>query len=135
MNFNIKKCAAAMLATAAALCATAQNTQSGYFIDDYAYRFLSNPALAPSHGKFLAGIPGISNLNVNMRGNLALTDVIYHVNGKTTTFMNPGVSAAEAMGNLSDMNRLGFDIRENILSFGFGMLGGYSTIISRPAQM
>ena len=128
MNFNIKKCAAAMLATAAALCATAQNTQSGYFIDDYAYRFLSNPALAPSHGKFLAGIPGISNLNVNMRGNLALTDVIYNVNGKTTTFMNPGVSAAEAMSNLSDMNRLGFDIRENILSFGFGMLGGYSTI-------
>lgn len=128
MNFNIKKCAAAMLATAAALCATAQNTQSGYFLDDYAYRFLSNPALAPSHGKLLVGIPGISNLNVNMRGNLALTDVIYNVNGKTTTFMNPEVSAAEAMGNLSDMNRLGFDIRENILSFGFGMLGGYSTI-------
>ncbi len=51
MNFNIKKCAAAMLATAAALCATAQNTQSGYFLDDYAYRFLSNPALAPSFGK------------------------------------------------------------------------------------
>lgn len=128
MNINIKKCAAAMLATAAALCATAQNTQSGYFLDDYAYRFLSNPALAPSHGKLLVGIPGINNLNVNMRGNLALTDVIYNVNGKTTTFMNPGVSAAEAMGNLSNMNRIGFDIRENILSFGFGMLGGYSTI-------
>lgn len=128
MNFNIKKCAAAMLATAAALCATAQNTQSGYFIDDYAYRFLSNPALAPSHGKLLIGIPGINNLNTNLRGNLALTDVIYNVNGKTTTFMNPGVSAAEAMGNLSDMNRIGFDIRENILSFGFGMFGGYTTI-------
>lgn len=128
MNFNIKKCAAAMLATAAALCATAQNTQSGYFLDDYAYRFLSNPALAPSFGKVLVGIPGINNLNMNIRGNLGLTDIIYNVDGRTTTFMNPGVSAAEVMGNLSDHNRLGFDIRENILSVGFGMLGGYSTI-------
>ena len=63
-----------------------------------------------------------------MRGNLGLTDIIYNVDGRTTTFMNPGVSAAEVMGNLSDHNRLGFDIRENILSVGFGMLGGYSTI-------
>ena len=34
----------------------------------------------------------------------------------------------KSWGNLSDHNRLGFDIRENILSVGFGMLGGYSTI-------
>lgn len=128
MNFNIKNCAAALITATAALCATAQNTQSGYFLDDYAYRFLSNPALAPTNDKLLVAIPAIGNLNVNMRGNLSLTDVIYNVNGKTTTFMNPGVSATEVMENLSDMNRIGLDLRENILGFGFRMLGGYSTI-------
>lgn len=127
MNSNIKKYIFAVGAFATALCGAAQNTQSGYFLDDYTYRFLMNPAMESSNKLFVA-FPGVGNVDVNMRGNLALTDVLYNVNGKTTTFMNPGVSAAEVMGNLSDMNRLGVDTRVNLLGFGFRMLGGYSTV-------
>lgn len=123
----MKKYTIALIASAAALCGMAQNTQSGYFVEDYNYRFLMNPAMAPGN-KLFVGFPALSDLNVGMRGNLGLTDVLYNVDGKTTTFLNPGVSASEVMGNLSNMNRVGVDTRINLLSFGFKMLGGYSTI-------
>lgn len=127
MNSNIKKYILAAGVLATAMSGAAQDTRAGYFLDDYTYRFLMNPALEPAHKTFVA-FPGLGNVDVNMRGNLALTDVLYNVNGQTTTFMNPGVSASEVMGNLSDMNRVGVDTRVNILGFGFKMCGGVTTI-------
>ena len=111
-----------------ALChtATAQNTTSGYFVDDYTYRFQMNPAYENS--KNFIAIPALGNMNVSMRGSLQVRDVIYSVNGQTTTFLNPLVSVDEVMKNIGENNRLGADIKIPILAAGFKAWGGYNTI-------
>lgn len=106
--------------------ASAQSTQSGYFVDGYTYRYQMNPALG--NDKNFVSMPGLGNLNLGLRGNLHLTNVLYNIDGKTTTFLNPGVSAQEVMSNLSDNNKLGLDVKVNILSAGFKAWGGYNTI-------
>ncbi len=115
-----------LVAAACTLGVSAQNTQSGYFVDNYTYRFQMNPAMGNDKG-FVA-MPALGNLNLGVHGNLHLTDVLYNVDGKTTTFLNPSVSVSEVMGNIDDMNRLGGTERINILSAGFKAFGGYNTV-------
>lgn len=126
MNLNIKKTVAAAAAMLSVLTGAAQDNLSGYFVEDYTYRFLMNPS-AGNSANFVA-IPALGNFNVGMQGNLKVQDVIYNVNGRTTTFLNPGVSASELMDNLSDKNRTGVNLRVNVLSAGFKAFGGYNTI-------
>ena len=55
------------IAAAALLCAasaSAQTSASGYFLEDYTYRFQLNPAFANSRN-FVA-MPGLGNLNVGL---------------------------------------------------------------------
>ena len=113
---------------AAGICAgaAAQNTNSGYFVDDYTYRFQMNPAYGNSRN-FIA-IPALGNLNVGMQGTLHVKDVIYNVNGQTTTFLNPAISAEEVMKNIGDKNRIGADIKIPVLAAGFKAWGGYNTV-------
>lgn len=112
--------------TAAAFAANAQNTASGYFVDEYTYRYRMNPAFGNERN--FVSIPGIANLNVGLHGNLHLNSVLYNVNGKTTTFMNPLVEASTVMGNLHDVNRIGTSDYVTVLAGGFKAFGGYNTI-------
>lgn len=127
MNFNIKR-AISTLALSAALATTlsAQTTLSGYFVDDYTYRFQMNPAYGNSQG--FVSFPGLGNLNISMNGNLHVSSILYNLNGRTTTFLNPGISTAEALGKFHDKNRIGTDLQFNIMSVGFKALGGYNTV-------
>ncbi|MDE7369350.1 MAG: hypothetical protein K2N08_06205, partial [Muribaculaceae bacterium] len=54
--------------------------------------------------------------------------ILYNVNGKTTTFLNPEVSTKQVLSNLSNVNRIGADIKLNILAGGFHAWGGYNTV-------
>lgn len=126
MKYSIKNIAAAAIAVAATLQTTAQNTRSGYFIDDYTYRFEMNPAFGNS--KNFISMPGLGNVNAAMNGTLGVNDVLYNLNGKTTTFLNPGISASEVMGNIGDRNRVGADVKVTLLAAGFKSWGGYNTI-------
>ncbi len=112
----------------AANALSAQTTNSGYFLDGYTYRYSMNPAFGNYNNNNFVSFPGIGNLNVAMRGNLHLSSVLYNVNGRTALFTNPNVSASEVMGNLHDKNRIGANIKVNILSAGFKAFGGYNTI-------
>ena len=103
----------------------AQNSQSGYFVDGYLYRHEINPAIANEQG--YVALPAVGNINVAMRGNIAFDNILRNVNGKTTTFLNPAVSASDFMGNLSDVNKTMAYIRIDVLSVGFKGLGGYNT--------
>ena len=117
------------IAAAAMLCAasaSAQTSASGYFLEDYTYRFQLNPAFGNSRN-FVA-MPGLGNLNVGITGSLNLKDVIYNVNGKTTTFLNPGVNAQEFLSNIGDKNRLQVNLHEQVLAGGFSAFGGYNTV-------
>lgn len=126
MKTIIKKSIALFAISMTTLSAMAQNTRTGYFVDDYTYRFQMNPAMG--NNRNFVGMPGLSNVNVGLHGNLSVKDILYNVNGRTTTFLNPGVSASEFLGNISDVNKIGLDLKLNVLSFGFKGMGGYNTI-------
>lgn len=106
--------------------AAAQSTTSGYFLDNYTYRYQMNPAFA--NDRNFVSMPGLGNLNVALRGNLHLSSVIYNLNGKTVLFTNPGISVEEVMNNFKEKNRIGANIKENILSGGWKAWGGYNTV-------
>lgn len=106
--------------------AYAQYTNSGYFTEGYTYRHQLNPAFA--NEKNYISLPALGNMNMGIVGNMNLQDFIYNINGKTTTFLNPGVSADEFLGNIEDENELNFNTRIQILSAGFKGFGGYNTI-------
>lgn len=115
---------------AAGLCAAAavpaQNTNSGYFLDNYNYRYGMNPAMG-NEDNFVS-MPAIGNLNIAMRGSLNLSSVIYTLNGRTVLFTNPGISTAEVLGSVKDKNVIGTNIKVNVLSAGFKAFGGYNTV-------
>lgn len=124
MKAIVKHIVIAMLAMP--IVATAQSTYSGYFVDEYTYRHQLNPAFG-NENEYVS-MPALGNFNVALNGNLNLTDVLYNVNEKTTTFLNPMVSVEEFMSNLEDKNTLGMNLKIDILSVGFKGLGGYNTI-------
>lgn len=126
MNTNLKNIIAVSILSAFSGSAMAQNTNSGYFLDGYLYRHEMNPAF--DNERNYVSMPALGNLNLSLRGNIAVDDVFYNVNGRTTTFMNPLVSVSEVMGNLSDNNKLNLNVKEEILSAGFKAFGGYNTV-------
>lgn len=109
-----------------ALGANAQHTYSGYFLDNYSYRFQMNPAFGNEKG--FVSMPVLGNFNIGVKGNLHLSDIFYVKDGKTVLFTNPGISASEAMSKFNDRNRLGFNTKIDILTVGFKAFGGYNTI-------
>ena len=121
---SIKKLILSAGLLAGSLGAVAQTTYSGYFLDNYDYRFQMNPAFA--NEKNYVSFPALGNLNINMNGNLNLSDVIYSRDGKTVLFTNPGISESEAMSKFHDKNRLGTNTKVDLLSFGFKAWGGYN---------
>lgn len=105
--------------------AIAQNTNSAYFTEGYTHRYQLNPAFANEHN--FISVPGLGNINAAMRGTIGLDDVLYNVNGRTTTFMNPAVDAS-FLDDLDDVSRIGADLNVNILSAGFKAFNGYNTV-------
>lgn len=123
---NISKylLAGAVLMSAAGM--SAQRTNSGYFLDNYTYGYQLNPAKGGD--KNFVSMPALGNLNVAMRGSMHLSSVLYSLDGRTVLFTNPGISAQEVMSNISDRNKLGLDLKLNILSAGFKAWGGFNTV-------
>ncbi|MDE6027777.1 MAG: hypothetical protein K2G23_06885, partial [Muribaculaceae bacterium] len=92
----IKKIAFCAALAAAALPTYAQkSTYSGYFLDNYTYRFQMNPAF--DNDQNFVSMPVLGNLNISFAGNLHLTDVLYNVDGRTDLFTNHEIDAAYAL--------------------------------------
>ena len=125
-NQNKKIKAVVLAAMCGGLTVNAQHTYSGYFTDGYLFRHQMNPAA--SNEQSYVSMPGIGNVDVSLRGNLTVKDVLYNVNGKTTTFLNPAVSADEFLGNIKDKNRIRTDVNVQVLGAGFKAFGGYNTV-------
>lgn len=127
---NILRRAAIVAGVAACLTsfqAGAQRLQSGYFDESYMYRYQMNPAFG-NDGNYFIAMPALGNINATTQGNVGLDAFIYNVNGKTTTFLNPEVSASEFMSSIKDKNRIGANLNETVLAGGFKGFGGYNTI-------
>ena len=125
---NIKHIVALAAVLFVAAHTWAQHTISGYFSDGYMYRHDINPAIGNNQN--YVSLPFLGNINMGIRGSLNLEDYIYVKNGKTTTFLNPSVSANEFLGNIKDENKLHFDTKLQLMSTGFKGLGGYITCSS-----
>ena len=123
---TIIKSIALSICLAGAVSAVAQNTNSGYFTENYTYRYQLNPAMA-NDDNFIA-MPGVGNLNAAMRGTVGIDNILYNINGETTTFLNPLVDAGEFLNGLNDVNRIGADIKIGLLSAGFKAFNGYNTV-------
>lgn len=114
--------------------AAAQTLNSAYFTNDYKFRHTLNPALGNEQNYF--SIPAMGNINIKLNGNFGYQDVIMHnpmypsqSNKKMTTFMNPYISAEDALSGFSTgNNRITGDVSLAILSAGFKAWGGYNTI-------
>lgn len=125
MKRNIFRAILSLTAMASVAMGQAQS-QSGYFIDNYIYRNQLNPAFG--YDKNFVSMPGIGNLNLGMSGTLNLDNVLYNVNGRTTTFLNPAISADRVLDGLKDNNRIGANMRIGIMSAGFKAWGGFNTV-------
>lgn len=135
MKHNITRWLTAILTVASTIAGTnAQSLQSGYFDDNYLYRFQANPAFGNEGHGFVA-MPGLGNLNVGTNGTIGLNHLFYNINGETTTLLNPNISASKALDGIREHMRLGIELRETILAFGFSGMNGYNTFsISARSQ-
>ena len=114
--------------------AAAQTINSAYFTENYKFRHMLNPAFGNEQN--YVSIPALGNISVNTHGNFGYQDVIMSnpmypslSSKKMTTFMNPYISAEDALSGFSTgNNRITGDVSLTILSAGFKAFGGYNTI-------
>lgn len=114
--------------------AAAQTINSAYFTEYYKFRHMLNPAFGNEQN--YVSIPALGNISVNTHGNFGYQDVIMSnpmypslSSKKMTTFMNPYISAEDALSGFSTgNNRITGDVSLTILSAGFKAFGGYNTI-------
>ena len=130
MNKIIRTITTSTLFTVASF-ALAQELNTAYFTDQYAFRHTMNPAFGNDCS--YVSLPALGNVSVSMRGNFGVGDVLFDnpvPGGKSkTTFMNPYLSDSEALAGFSKgNNKMTADVRLAILSAGFKALGGYNTI-------
>ena len=112
----------------------AQTLGTAYFTKDYNFRHALNPALGNDQN--YVSIPALGNVHAGIHGNFGVKDVIMdnpmYPNGSSdrlTTFMNPYISADDALKGFSKgNNRFLQDLDIAILSAGFRGFGGYNTI-------
>lgn len=123
----MNKIKATIAAAALMLCATAgaQDTESAYFVKGYLHRHEMNPALATDYS--YASIPLLSNINIEVNGTLGLKDLLYNVNGRTVTYLNPNVSTNDVLSNINDENKFNANVNLHIIGLGFKAFGGYNT--------
>lgn len=114
--------------------AAAQTINSAYFTEDYKFHHMLNPAFGNEQN--YVSIPALGNISVNTHGNFGYQDVIMSnpmypslSSKKMTTFLNPYISAEDALSGFSTgNNRITGDVSLTILSAGFKAFGGYNTI-------
>ena len=131
MKINYKYILSAVILSFSAT-AMAQELNSAYFTNDFKNRHDLNPAFGNEQNYF--SIPGMGNINVGVMGNFGLEDVLFdnplYPSGsskKKTTFMNPNISAADALSGFNSENKINGGYRIGLFSFGFNSFGGYST--------
>lgn len=134
MKPSYKKFIIAAAMTVAGGAAMAQTLNSAYFTDDYKFRHTMNPAYG--NDQSYVSLPALGNINISMHGNFGYEDFIMpnpmypsQSSKRMTTFMNPYISASDALAGFSTgNNRILTDINLTILSAGFKAFGGYNTI-------
>jgi len=106
----------------------AQNLNSAYFLDGYAYGHEMNPAKDYDRNAYFS-FPFFGNVNLVTRGNLALGDFL--VGGPTgglVTALHPSIASSDFLGKLHENNILLGDLRCDVVGVGFHSGKAYHTI-------
>lgn len=113
-------------ALALSATASAQNLNTGYFNDGYLYRHELNPAFGNDMN--YVAMPALGNMNIGLNSNIGIDKIFFNVNGRTTTFLHPDVSASKFAGGINSENEITNNLKLQILGAGFKAWGGYNTI-------
>lgn len=109
----------------AAASSSAQETRTGYFLDNYNYKYKMNPAFSNKYN--FVSLPIFGNINLAMSGSMHLTNIFHHYDGRTVLFTNPNIPAS-CLNDIPAVGKIGADLNLNILSGGFNAFGGYNTV-------
>lgn len=127
--FNMKRIALVSALLFVATFISAQSTlRTGYFLKGNPYRYRLNAAMMNDQN-YLA-IPVLGNINVNMAGNVGLSNFIYEAqNGDDlVTFMHPSVDSDDFLNGLESDNVVRTNLDITVFSLGFFAFGGYNTV-------
>ena len=126
MNIINRKLIALSFAAASVMTMGAQESATGYFMENYNMKWQMNPAFGNRNG--YVGFPALGNVNVAVNGNVNATDFLYNVNNKTVLFTHPEVSTEEALSKIKNVNRISQNLELGIIQVGFKAFGGYNNI-------
>lgn len=100
------------------LPATAQTTNTGYFMKSQHSRTSFNPALRPEQGYM--GVPFLSNLYTEVKTNtFNLEHFIYPESPKAKTFLHEDITVGQFLSEIADNNYANVDFSYTIASVGF----------------
>lgn len=106
--------------------AMAQTAISSYFFEGAFNNYKLNPAM-DAERPFISMMM-LGNFSMRTNGNVGISNFLYPNGDKLSTFMSGSVNQDEFLNNLPDYSRIGFNLDESLMSAGFRMLGGYSSI-------
>lgn len=108
--------------------ATAQHTNSLYFLEKTPFHTKWNPAMAPSR----SGIGGpFSNFGMSFRSDLALSDIFYPTNGELLNVLHPDLPQADKdafLAKLTDGANFGMDMGMDLFNIGLKFGKMYLTV-------
>ena len=132
-----KRLASLAVASAVAISAMAQNSNSSYFMESMANRHEINPAFTPDYN-YVSPLPALGGMLIGSNSNIGVSDFLFKHNGQLVTGLNQAISADEFLSGLKNGANLDLNMKLNSLSFGFKKWGGYNTfglsVHSRAAQ-
>lgn len=102
----------------------AQTSKSAYFLDGAYHNFKLNPAMEAERPFFSFGL---GNLAIGTNSNVGISNFLYPLDDKLTTFMSGSVDQETFLGNLPQSIRMGLNFDETLMAFGFRMFGGYTS--------
>lgn len=126
MNIINRKLIALSFVAVAVMGASAQESATGYFMENYNMKWQMNPAFGNRNG--YVGFPALGNMNVSVNSNLGPTDLLYPLNGKTVLFTNPNIDAKDALSKIKNVNRISQGLELGIIQVGFKAFGGYNNV-------
>jgi len=106
----------------------AQQVNQLYFMEDVPVRHFLNPSFQPETD-FYISLPVIGFTQFNVGNNsVSLKDVVYKMNGRTITFLDPQGNIPLFYNTLKPNTVVRADLQTNLLSFGFRNKEDYWTL-------
>ncbi len=116
----MKKILSFVLGCLLAVSVSAQQVNTLYFLENSPHRHYLNPALTPISNMYLSlPVLGYTSLSVG-NNSLALSDLVYTLNGQTVTFLHPDVKdgTSKFLKSLRNSTLMDVDMNITLLSFG-----------------